>query len=149
MFQVIVAAIVAIWFFKAAGKVGLHQGKWVFAGLTAFLIPSILWAAFFVFFLRKPLIEAFWRYEGSSFMSVAVFFLAATGSVLGFVSSYVLNRKYLTEEARDSAISLEDNFKTKAFYAVALVLMSALIAILAAKYAPEVNLESRFNYKLF
>jgi len=149
VFQVILAAIVAIWFFQEAGRVNLHQGKWVFAGLTAYLVPSILWAAFFVLFLRKPVLEAFWRYDESSFMSIAVFFPAAIGPVLGFVSSYALNRKYLTAEAREAAMAFEHEFKTKAVYSVALILMSVLILLLAAKYAPEVNLESKFNYKLF
>jgi len=149
MFQVILGVIVAIWFFTAAGNAGLHQGKWIFAGLTSYLVPSILWAAFFVFFLRKPILESFWKYDEGSLMSIVVFLPAAIGPLLGLVSSYVLNRKYLTEEARDSAIAFEHEFKTKAVYSVALILMSALIALLAAKYAPEVNLESKFNYKLF
>ncbi len=82
-------------------------------------------------------------------MSIAVFFPAAIGPLLGFVSSYVLKRKYLTEEAREAAIAFEHNFKTKVVYSVVLILVSALLVLLAAKYAPEVNLESSFNYKLF
>lgn len=149
MLQVILAVIVAIWFFKAAGKVGLHQGKWVLAGLVCYVIPSILWAAFFVFYLRKPIIELSFQYEEGSFMSNAVFLPVAIGPVLGLVISYALSRKYLTVGARKVAIDFEQEFNRKAVYSFALVLISALILILAAKYAPEVILESKFNYKLF
>lgn len=149
MLQVILAAIVVIWFFRAAEKADLHQGKWVFAGLTAFLVPSILWAAFFVFFLRKPLLESSLRHYDGDIMSIAIFLAAAIGSLLGLVGSYVLNRKYLTEETRDSALAFERGFKAKAVYLVALILLSALIALFAAMHAPEVHLESQFNYKLF
>lgn len=149
MLQIILAAVVATWFFAAAGRVNLHQGKWVFFGLVSFVVPSILWSAVFALFLRKPVFEIFWQHGGENVMLIAGFVTASFGSVLGLASSYALRRKYLNQEAREAAVALEQNFLKKAIYLLAMLVASALFLYLAAKNAPVIELESKFDYTLF
>ena len=149
MIQIMLAAIVAIWLFKAAARVNLDQGKWVFVGLISYLIPSVLWTAVFVSFLRKPVLESLWQNGNDSVTLVVGILTGAVGPALGIVSAYALTRKYLTQQVREAAVTFEQKFITKVIYSLGLLLLSALVLYLAAKYAPEVKLESRFDYELF
>lgn len=149
MIQLIVGTIVAIWFFNTAGKINLHRGKWVFIGIVSFLIPSILWAAIFYAFLRKPLIESAFQSSSDGVTLVVGTLLVAFGSVFGFVSSYVINRKYLTQNTREAAVNFEQKFVIKVICLSVVFLLSAFVLYLAIKYSPELVLESKFDYTLF
>ncbi|MGB5449084.1 MAG: hypothetical protein WBM80_09175 [Woeseiaceae bacterium] len=149
MLQIILAIVVPAWFFVAARRVNLHQGKWAFFGFVSFVVPSILWSAVFALFLRKPVFEFFWQHGGENVMLIAGLVTASIGSVLGLASSYVLHRKYLNQGARKAAVALEQSFLTKVIYLLAMLVTSALILYLAAKNAPVIELESKFDYTLF
>jgi len=147
--SIVVAILVAISFFRAAGKINLHRGKWVFIGLTSYYIPLILWLVVLFAFLRKPILESLWRYDSDSAYSIYAIVAGSVGVTLGFISSYATYRKYLTRNTRGAAVLLEQKFATRAVYLLATLLLSTFALYLSARYSPEVTLESSFDYTLF
>ncbi len=149
MIQVIVGIIVAVWSYWAAGTANLHRGKWVFIGLVSYLIASVLWAAIFVALLRKPVLEFLWQFNSDTIFFAGGIAIGAVYPAIGFITSYMIKRKYLTKDNRETALVLENTFAAKALYLFVALLLSIFVLYLAAEYAPALNLEPRFKHTLF
>jgi len=82
MVQIIVAIIVAIWFFCAAREVGRSGIGWMFAGLAAFLLPSLPWALIVRFAIMPALLDSDMSH-GTAVMTGLLIGLVGIGLGLG------------------------------------------------------------------
>lgn len=95
MIQIIVAVIVAIWFFCAARQTERSGLGWMFIGLAAFLLPSVPWALILRFAILPALLEADMS-DGAAIASAL--FLGLIGVGLGLGCAFFVRRRYLVSK---------------------------------------------------
>ena len=95
MIQIIVAIIVAIWFFCAARQAERSGIGWMFIGLAAFLLPSVPWALILRFAILPAVVESD---VGDVAAFTGGFLLGLVGVGLGLGCAFFVRRRYLVSK---------------------------------------------------
>jgi hypothetical protein len=94
MLAIIVAIVVAIWFFRSAGAVGKSGPGWAAIGIVVFFVPNFIWALV----ARAAIIPAAIRSDMGTGGAVALgLAIGLVGIALGLGLAVWVHRKSLQE----------------------------------------------------
>lgn len=105
MIGVICALLIAIWFWRSAGRVGKSKIGWALLGLISYYVPNLSWQFIVTLSVREGVLDAVRMGPGAE--NVGLILLIASvfiGVALGIGSAVLVHRRLLSSTSQDAQV---------------------------------------------